>query len=199
MSDLRSKIDSFFKVLIAALLFGVTQTTPIMGFMGPMIAPLLVYVLAIPSESQYAWQEFISIFEINGALFLGGIIFYIGLTVFCIALLQWFWYHHKKLGLFNRGLYSKTRHPQFLGIIIVTLGLTVKELTSSPMWGLIGVPFAKNSYWIGVPELVGLWFIQALGYVAFAVYEEQELSKKLFEYKEYKKKVPLLLPIKNPK
>jgi protein-S-isoprenylcysteine O-methyltransferase Ste14 len=194
--NLKSKFEPVFKALIAAAIFAFTQTTPVIGFMGPMIAPLLIY-LPLTAGNQYFFENILLIFSIEGARFFGGIIFYFGLTVFCISLVQWFWYRHKKMRLYNKGLYSKVRHPQFLGIIIMTLGLTIKELTISSMWDLIWVPFAPNSF--GVPELVGLWFLQVLGYVAFAVIEEHRLSKKFSEYAEYKNKVPLLLPLKNPK
>lgn len=184
---------------MASLLFGITQTTPIIGFYGFMVAPLLIYLVRCPTGFQYISQDFLEIFRFDGTRLLGGIIFYIGLSIFCLAIIEWVRYRRKKLLVFNRGLYSKIRHPQFLGIIIMTLGLTIKELTISEGWGLMGIPFAGASIPVGVPELLGLWFLQVLGYITFAVVEEHYLSKKFVEYKEYKNKVPLLLPIKNPK
>ncbi len=199
MSNLRSKLDSFFKALIAVLLFAITQTTPIIGFMGLMAVPLLVYLVRCPTGYQFAFEDFFQFIRLDGTRFFGGVIFYLGLIVLIVALLQWFRFRHKKLGLFNLGLYSKVRHPQFLGIITMTLGLTIKELTISVGWGLMGIPFTKGSIPVGVPELVGLWFLQVLGYIAIAAYEERGLAKRFGEYEEYKKKVPLLLPIKKPK
>lgn len=198
MSNLRPKLYSFFKALAASLLVGITQTTPIIGFYGFMVAPLLIYLVRCPTGYQFVFEDVFEIFRIDGPRLFGGIIFYLGLVVFCVALLQWFSYRNKNFGLFAIGLYSKIRHPQFLGIIIMTLGLTVKELTISTGWGLMGVPFATTIP-VGVTELVGLWFLQVLGYIAFAVIEERGLSKKFGEYEEYRRKVPLLLPIKNPR
>ncbi len=77
--------------------------------------------------------------------------------------------------------------------------MTIKELTVSIGWGLIGVPFQTHSYPVGVLELTGLWFMQVLSYLAIALYEEWKLSKTFSEFKMYTQKVPLLLPIKNPK
>lgn len=173
-----------------------TQTISIAGFMGPMVMPLLFWVLA-PNRT-YAPLELSWVFLRGGLL--DSVIFYSGVIIFCISLLQWFWYSHKKERFFTRGLYSKARHPQFLGIIIVSLGLTTKLLTSSfGGGGLVGIPFVYKSHWLGMNELIGLWFLQVLGYIAFALWEERSLSKRFPEFKEYKQKVPMLLPIKKPK
>ena len=203
MPNLKDKLRALFNVLLSALPLSL-QTIPPVGFMGMMVIPLLPYLIfAIPYASQgpspeIIWLEFYGIWSIDNMRLFGGIIFYVGLTIFCLSLLQWIWYRHLNLGLFKRGLYSKTRHPQFLGIIIMTFGLTVKELTVSTGWNLVGVPFLTDLY-LGVSELAGLWFLQVLGYVAIALYEERQLSRKFAEFEEYKKKVPLLLPIKNPR
>lgn len=76
------------------------------------------------------------------------------------------------------------RHPQFSGIIIITVGLTVMVLTNS-----------TDSLF----QIVGLWLIQILGYIAIARYEEWCLSKKIGEeYRQYKRKVPFLFMVKCP-
>ncbi len=198
MSNLKSKLYSFFKAVIAALIVGITQTTPIVGFYGFMIAPLLIYLVRCPTGYQFVLEDVSEIFRVDGPRLFGGIIFYLGLALFCVALLQWCIYRNKNLDFFTRGLYSKIRHPQFLGIITMTFGLTVKELTIATGWGLMGIPFSTTIP-VGVTELAGLWFLQVLGYIAFAVIEERGLSKKFGAYKEYQRNVPLLLPIKNPR
>jgi steroid 5-alpha reductase family enzyme len=89
------------------------------------------------------------------------------------------------VGLYKTGLYGKVRHPQFTGILIITMGLTVM---SSTLGGHASL------------QIVGLWLLQVLGYIAIAYYEERALTKKFSEeYKEYKRKVPFLFPIKSPK
>lgn len=79
----------------------------------------------------------------------------------------------------------------------MTFGLTIKMLTISEGWGLTGVPFPSRTY-IDVFGLVGLWFLQVIGYIAFAAIEERSLTKKYAEFKQYKQNVPFLFPIKNP-
>ncbi len=120
--------------------------------------------------------------------------------IFCLALIQWFWYHHKKVRLFSNGLYSRVRHPQFLGIIVMSLGLTIKGSISVGHSSTVTllVPHLPDAH-VGLSEFVGLWFLEVLGYLVFAMYEERYLSKKFSNYNEYKQKVALLLPIKNPK
>jgi protein-S-isoprenylcysteine O-methyltransferase Ste14 len=202
LANVKDKLKALFRFLLSALPLSL-QTIPAVGFMGFMVIPLLPYLLALPFSSQaanpeYLWLEFYGIWRLDDARLFGGIIFYAGLALFCLALFQWIWYRHKNLGLFKRGVYSKIRHPQFLGMIIMTFGLTVKELTISTGWELIGVPFVTRLS-LGVLELAGLWFLQVLGYVAIARCEERQLSRKFAEFEEYMQNLPLLLPIKNPK
>jgi protein-S-isoprenylcysteine O-methyltransferase Ste14 len=195
---LRGKLVSLFKGLVAVLIFGVTQLTPVVGFYGFMIAPLLVYLPFTSMGQQNLLANLGVIFLFTKASFFGTMVFYFGLIIFCISFIQWVKYHREKLGLFSKGLYSKSRHPQFLGIIIMTLGLTIKTLSTTEGWELIGTPFAMGIQHIGAFELAVLWFLQVIGYIAFAAIEERSLSKKFGDFKEYKQRVPFLLPIKNP-
>jgi protein-S-isoprenylcysteine O-methyltransferase Ste14 len=199
LANLRGKLSTFFKGLVAFLIFGATQLTPIVGFYGFMIAPLMIYLPFTSVGRQFFLSDLAVIFLFNQVNFFGALIFYLGLIVFCVSFVEWVKFHREGLGLFNRGLYSMVRHPQFLGIIIMTLGLTIKTLTTVEGWELIGVPFNVGVQRIGAFELAGLWFLQVLGYIAFAAVEERSLSKKYAEFRAYKERVPLLLPIKSPK
>lgn len=198
MFDFRGKLVSFFKGLVAVLIFGATQLTPVIGFYGFMIAPLLVYLPFTSTGRQYFLDNLGVIFLFTRASLFGAVVFYFGLIIFCISFIQWIKYHREKVGLFSKALYSRSRHPQFLGIVIMTLGLTIKTLSTTEGWQLIGAPFALGIQHIGAFELTVLWFLQVLGYITFAAIEEHSLSKKFSEFKEYKHRVPFLLPIKNP-
>jgi protein-S-isoprenylcysteine O-methyltransferase Ste14 len=194
--NLKNTLKVAFKVIVAAVWMLGTQVISIAGFMGFMVMPLLLWVLVLPNNS-YATYELSGIFL--GGISVSGIIFYSGFIIFCASLIQWFWYRHKKEKFFTKGLYSKVRHPQFLGIILVSLGLTVGLLTIIDNWDLV-TPFLRLPHWsLSMNELIGLWFLQVLGYIAFALVEERGLSKKFPEFKDYKQKVPLLLPVKKPK
>jgi len=93
----------------------------------------------------------------------------------------------RKEGLVTSGPYRLVRHPQYLGIILLTLGLT-----SLSVWIL------NTSYGIGFlspSQTVGLWFIELLAYIFLAHVEELFLSRKYGEtFEEYRSRVPFLIP-----
>lgn len=93
------------------MILGVTQLSPVVGFMGFMVAPLLVYLPLISMSDPYFFANLGQIFLFDRVGFFGTAIFYLGLLVFCVSLVQWIIYRHARLGLFNRGLYSRVRHP----------------------------------------------------------------------------------------
>jgi steroid 5-alpha reductase family enzyme len=98
------------------------------------------------------------------------------------------------VGIFTKGIYGKVRHPQFLGIITISTGFTIWVATYGHYHFIIPGTSINGS----LPFAVGMWFIQALGYMALAKFEERRLSKKFGqEYQEYKQKTPMLFPIKN--
>ena len=147
-----------------------TQVIAVTGFMGPMVAPLFFWVIYLPYKIDgpiYARIDILidlqNIFLNHNILSL--IVFYSGIVIFCLSLAQWIWYRHKKEIFFTKGLYSKVRHPQFLGIILVSLGLTIRLLGPDRHFGFAGngsyfnLPF----HYVGMNELIVLWFLQVLG------------------------------------
>jgi len=166
-----------------------------------MLIPLLPYLFVLPkylSMNSHVLNFEIWLIFFSNRFFIGQIILYIGLAVLIVAGIQWIWYHHKNERFFTRGLYSRIRHPQFTGIILITLGLTIVVLIQQSLdLTLIGTRH-KLAY-LEVPLYVGLWFLQVLGYVVIARFEEWRLLKKFDGYKEYRSKVPFLFPLKSPK
>jgi protein-S-isoprenylcysteine O-methyltransferase Ste14 len=192
---IKEKIRTFLETIFIFLLFS-TQTVLEAGWsISIMLIPLLPYISIIAGNyDPYVLKvEIEAIFFLNSFI-VGRIIAFIGLIILGVAGAQWLWYHHKKVGLFTKGLYSKVRHPQFTGIIIITLGLTVIVLTNVD--GLV-IPWLQKTYYVGSLVLIGLWFLQVLGYIAIAKYEDYRLGKKFGDaYREYKRNVPFLFPIK---
>jgi protein-S-isoprenylcysteine O-methyltransferase Ste14 len=193
----KEKIRLLLEVLFSALLLS-TQTILFAGsFISIMIIPLLPYIYFLSNAQNFLGlnRELWVLFS-SSDLLVGRIVALIGIILFFLAFGQWLWYHHKQSGLFVKGLYSKIRHPQFTGIIIVTLGLTIMVLTFDNLTYAV----FPNNVTIGSLELVGLWFLQVLGYIGIAKYEDWRLSKKFKdEYLQYKRNVPFLFPIKSPK
>lgn len=199
---IKTAVRHITEIFFTLLLLG-TQTVFHYGaFISVMLTPLFVY-FPILFHFAVSGDERFRIYVLGQIPFyygvsIGQILSLIGLGIFCVAAAQWIWLHNKKVGLFTKGLYSKIRHPQFLGIIIITLGLTMQILASG-LYNYVS-PFNRgHSASLGWPELAGLWFLQVLGYITIAWYEERQLSKKFSDYKDYKQHVPFLFPVKTPK
>ncbi len=82
-------------------------------------------------------------------------------------------------GLVTTGIYGLVRHPQYLGIILLTLGLLIQ--------------------WPTIPTLL-MWPILALLYYRLAIREEKMLEERFGdEYRRYRRRVPMFLPKPIPK
>jgi protein-S-isoprenylcysteine O-methyltransferase Ste14 len=76
--------------------------------------------------------------------------------------------------LVTKGIYAQTRHPQYLGFLLLTAGIDVLWVTFSTLL---------------------LWPILVFLYYRLAKEEEQKMEEKFGEeYREYKKSVPRFLP-----
>jgi protein-S-isoprenylcysteine O-methyltransferase Ste14 len=180
------RVRHLLEAIFTALLFG-TQTILNAGiFISIMSIPLLPYLFYFLSGQHpltaLEFNSYVMLFA--KAFWVGRAIALIGVAVLSLAAAQLLWNRHKGVVLIKTGMYSVVRHPQFSGIIIITFGLTVMVLTNS-----------TDSLF----QIVRLWLIQILGYIAIARYEEWCLSKKIGEeYRQYKRKVPFLFPVKCP-
>jgi protein-S-isoprenylcysteine O-methyltransferase Ste14 len=188
MGHIGERARHFFEALFAAVLFG-TQTILNAGiFMGIMTIPLLPYFWLLLSDANFAKALGFNVYMMLFAkeFWVGRIIALIGVTVFLLAAGQLL--RSRRKGEFiNSGLYSRVRHPQFTGIIIIAVGLTVIVATNG------------SYYPLTMFQVISLWLLQVLGYVAIARYEEWRLLKKLGDsYRQYRQKVPFLFPIKCP-
>ena len=94
----------------------------------------------------------------------------------------------RKVGLVTSGPYRLIRHPQYLGMILATLGLT-----SWSVWIL------NNTFGIGFlspSQTIGVWVIELFAYILLAHIEELFLSRNYGEtFENYKSQVPLLIPL----
>lgn len=101
-------------------------------------------------------------------------LFPIGIAIFATALIQLL---KGKGGLVTSGLYSVVRHPQYLGIILATLGLTFFEME------------------VRLISLIA-WIMLIFAYVWLARREESKLQKKYGEeFLAYKRRTPFILPL----
>ncbi|MEM2276855.1 MAG: methyltransferase [Thermoproteota archaeon] len=156
------------------------QYVPVAGpWFGLMVFPLAFYVFGFFwSLPEFREQQFY-LFLFEPRLMFGRVVALVGFIIFLTALIQMLKVRRKEL--LTGGLYSVVRHPQYFGIIVMTLGLTIMTIQ-----------------WSGgsAPNVVLVWFIGVLGYVLLAGYEERYLSSRFEkEYQQYKQKVPFIFPV----
>ena len=177
------KLRHFIEALLTTVLFG-TQTILNAGWaISVMSMPLLPYLIRfLKGQADPEWE--IQILFFSKTFIVGRIIALIGFIVLLLAAMQFLWNRVRGVGLIRTGAYSVVRHPQFTGIIIVTIGLTVMVLTLGMVDKL---------------EIIGLWMIQILGYISIARYEEVHILKRFGEsFRQYQRDVPFIFPIKCP-
>jgi protein-S-isoprenylcysteine O-methyltransferase Ste14 len=173
-----SKIRHLVETLISVFLF-VFQYIPVAGpWYGLMIFPLITYI----SGLVWAYPDFLGA-QINLLLFserlmFGRIVAVTGFIIFLVAFVQFL---RKKGEVITTGIYSIVRHPQYFGIVVMTLGISIMSIQFT---------------WNVDPRVLYVWLIQVLGYALLAAYEERYLlSEHKTEYQQYKDKVPSIFPI----
>ena len=185
-----ANVKSFLRKIAAAFLLGFHSiptyacvANPLIG----MIAPIGVEWLLLSPWSPFylLWEtrwlvfDMISIPTFNGVnlnSIIGWSLFLTGLSVFLAAAIRFF--TKQKRGFITDGLYSKIRHPQYLGIILATLGFNF--MSERPM------------AWIA-------WLNLNFLYLLLANSEEKILQKKYgVEFQMYKQQVPFILPLSLP-
>ncbi len=154
---------------------------------GIMSIPLISYLIAFLSYPNIAMMDF-GFFFFYGApwsylAIFGGIFF----------LYSFIYQHFHRKKLIIKGPYKYLRHPQYLGVIIMTLGLTLICLNTSPIY-----PFAQELLYYNKSWILFIWIAEALIYVLFAKIEDLSLKAKYDEkFLDYASKVPFMFPFFN--
>lgn len=182
-STFKEKVRHLLEALSTALLFGMQTILNAGVAISIMSIPLLpyLYYYLIGQISPFALNYNIWVMFLSPHFMTGRLIALIGFAVFLLSLIQLLWNRVRGVGLSKTGMYSVVRHPQFLGIIVVTVGLTLMALT------------------LGGGTSSILWIVQVFGYIGIARYEEAHLQKRFGEsFRQYKRDVPFIFPIKCP-
>ena len=180
-STLGEKFRLLLKVMLTAILFTLQSIVYGGWAISVMSIPLLPYLVILATGHPNLERD-INLLFFAKEFIVGRIIALIGFTVFLIAGIQFLRDRARGVRLIKTGLYSVVRHPQYTGIIIITIGLTVMVRT-----------LGNN------PQIILLWLIQILGYVTLARYEELHLEKQYGEnFRQYKRDVPFIFPVKCP-
>lgn len=97
----------------------------------------------------------------------------IGSTIFLVSFLTWI-LNLKRKDLITNGIYRLVRHPQYLGIILLSLGLTIRSLR---------------------PISFIAWITLLVGYLILASLEERSLLRIYGRrYEEYSKRTAFIIP-----
>jgi protein-S-isoprenylcysteine O-methyltransferase Ste14 len=168
----------------AGYLVPLVQSLPPLGvWTGLMTLPFATYFIMMftnPVNLSRVLSDFFLPFLIpEKALVIFGLL----ILIYSVAYLK----IKKKEGLVTSGPYRLVRHPQYLGMILSTLGFT-----SWSVWIL------NNTFGIGFlnpSQTINVWFIQLFAYILLAHIEELFLSRNYGEtFKNYRSQVPLLIP-----
>ncbi len=171
------KVSGYFVPLVQSL-------PPLGVWTGLMTLPFVSYLITmfanLPVNLSRALSDFFVPFLIlEKVLVIIGILFFVYSLAYLVT--------KRKEGLVTSGPYRLVRHPQYLGMILSTLGLT-----SWSVWIL------NNTFGIGFispSQTIGVWFIELFAYITLAYIEEQYLSRNYGEFFEnYESQVPFLVP-----
>jgi len=152
---------------------------------GIMSLPLISYLIYFFQQPSILWLDldfFLShSFESYITLF-GAVLFIYSL----IILLK------NRKSLVIKGPYKYIRHPQYLGIIVMTFGLTALSLDAYPIH-----PIYPNEYF-NKSWILYIWIVEVLIYTILAKIEDLSLRLKFGdEFIKYANKVPFMFPFLN--
>jgi protein-S-isoprenylcysteine O-methyltransferase Ste14 len=185
---IRDRIAKHFTSLLVPLPILFLQVVPSVIYKGIMLLPVLSFVTRPFDEHFYEDLRWLFLYpsHIPGWSIAG-----FGFLLFLVALTSML----KERGrLLTSGLYGKVRHPQYLGFIVMTWGISAVSV----IWEFQHPWLALSSGVVGY--FLHSWVVMSLAYVGLAFLEERYLLKKHHqEYKEYKENVPFLFPVPHPR
>ena len=165
------------------------QVIPSVIYRGIMLLPVIAYFTR--SFDEHFYEDLGWLFR-NPSHIPGWAIASFGFLLFLIALTSML---KRRGGLLTSGLYGKVRHPQYLGFIVMTWGISAVSV----IWEFQG-PWLLGPLSGVFGYFLHHWVVVSLAYVALAFLEERYLLKKYpHEYGEYKERVPFLFPVPHPR
>ena len=184
MSLLERIRSGFLKV--AGYLVPLVQSLPPLGvWTGLMTLPFASYLIMMFANLPVNLPRALFEFFLFPFLILEKAFIIVGLLILVYSVV--YLRMKKKEGLVTSGPYQLVRHPQYLGMILLTLGFT-----SWSVWIL------NNTFGIGFlspSQTIGVWFIELFAYLLLAYIEEQFLSRNYGEsFENYKRQVPFFIP-----
>jgi protein-S-isoprenylcysteine O-methyltransferase Ste14 len=167
ITRLPSSIYLAFIVALFVEMYGFPLTMYVLTWLfGSTFPGCLWYPLAVLTGEELFTSVFLGvILPVSNIIILFGIL----LIVF-----GWRKIYRAKGKLVTTGIYGHVRHPQYLGFLLLTLGM--------------------NILWVTISTLL-LWPILAILYYRLAKKEDKELEERFGEeYRKYERAVPMLMP-----
>ncbi len=164
---LSSSIYLAFIVALFIEMYGFPLTMYILTWLlGSTFPGCLWYPLAVLTGETLFTSIFLGVI-----LPVSNIIILIGMLLIVFG---WRKIYSAKGKLVTTGIYAHVRHPQYLGFLLLTLGM--------------------NILWVAISTLL-LWPILAILYYRLAKKEDKELEEQFGEeYRKYERTVPMLIP-----
>jgi len=167
VARLPSSIYLAFIVALYVEMYGFALTWYIMiGLFGYSDAATLWYLLAgLIGHDLFVFILWVFIVPISNMIILNGIL---------LIIFGWRKIYRAKGQLVTTDIYRHVRHPQYLGFLLITLGM--------------------NVLWVTISTLI-LWPILAIVYYRLAKEEDKEMEERFGEeYRKYKQMVPMFIP-----
>ena len=169
--------------LIGYLLPLLASIPPMMGWAGLMTVPLIFFLIImggrfpdLPVSVPYLFL---------GGTILDAVVIVIGFVLLLVSVVV-LW-REKTKGLVTRSVYRLVRHPQYLGLILFTAGLT-----SRSVWILLHT-FGVG--WLSIQGTIIVWILLVIAYNCLAFIEELHLSKVFSDsWNEYRESVGFIIP-----
>jgi protein-S-isoprenylcysteine O-methyltransferase Ste14 len=126
-----------------------------------------------------------SLFGLDIRRFVAGALSSLGLLVFVLGVLAWFYARFQKKGTADFWIYRFTRHPQYLGWILWSYGL------------MVSVSLRRDTVLQDTNPGASLpWMISTLIIVCIALSEEVRMRREHgTEYERYASRAPFMLPL----
>jgi protein-S-isoprenylcysteine O-methyltransferase Ste14 len=177
---------------ISGYLIPLIQQLPSFGiyYAGFMTVPLIIFLIllfAFPASFMNLLPSFLRLDNLASPgvgvtyfVIVMGFVFFLYATIYLRL--------HKRDGLVMTGPYRYVRHPQYVGLLLFTLGLTA--------WSYWLLSITRGIGWLTREWTISLWYAELCAYIVLAAIEESYLSKVFYgDYNVYKRRVPFLLPL----
>ncbi|MFW9962749.1 MAG: methyltransferase family protein [Candidatus Sifarchaeia archaeon] len=157
---------------------------PMLGWAGLMTVPLIFFIIIMGGR----FPELpVSIpYLLFGGSILDAFVVIFGIVILISSIIAL--RREKSKGLVTSNIYRLVRHPQYLGLILFTAGLT-----SRSVWILMNT-FGVG--WLNVQETILVWIAVLVVYICLAGIEELHLASTFdVSWSEYRDRVGFLIPL----